>query len=294
MADENRDEYGIDPGTDPGEESAPVRQGRKPEVERGKDVKPIDLEGEAAPSSVSSGRDDDPPNRSVKDLDVCPSCGASMRGADALVCLRCGFDLKTNRQIRTEMGEVTPTEIESVPPLVRPGMGDMWLPAAVAAICGGFLAVCYLAGLRGLFPEIDAAILANQRDPEIGVGDRFVALLRFVVLVGMWATCGLGALSFLATLLGVKLVNDVSHLRLAAIRMLAIVAAARIATLINLDTTSYEWIVEAVLQLAIFIALSIAFFRLNPRDGVTLGGSALVLFMLLWCAAWAVVWATGA
>jgi hypothetical protein len=277
MADEKRDDYGVEPEKNSGADSAPIFQGKKPEIERPKDVQPIELEGGV--------EQDDSPNRSVKDLDVCPSCGASMRGSEALVCLRCGFDLKTMRQIKTETGEVAPADNDLLPPIVRPGMGNVWLPATVAAICGGFLAVCYLAGVRGLYADVSA---------EISVGERLVALLRFAVLVGMWAACGLGALAFLATLLGMKLVGDLSHLRIAAIRMLAIVAAARLVTLINLATNSYESFVEAVLQLAIFIGLSIVFFRLNPRDGATLGGTALVLFMLLWCAAWAVVWATGA
>jgi hypothetical protein len=295
MANDNRENYGLEPEGEHAPDAAPVVPGRKPEVARGENVQPIELEGDTPPPRASSfAKDDDgPPNRSVKDLDVCPSCGASMRGTDALVCLRCGFDLKTMRQIKTETGVAVATETEQMPPLVRPGKGDVWLPATVAAICGGFLAVCYLAGVRGLFPEIDAAILANERGPEIGIGERFIALLRFAVLVGMWVACGLGALAFLAALLGMKLVEDIAHLRIAAIRMLAIVAAARVVTLINFATTSYEWVVEAILQLAIFVGLSIVFFRLNPRDGATLGGAALVLFMLLWCAAWAVVWATG-
>lgn len=287
------DEYKIEPasGNAPGDASA--RPAPKPENQASPKPAPIELEEDAASAHAPSR--DEPPPRHVKDLDVCPNCGASMRGTDALVCLRCGFDLKTMRVMKTETGEAVEPEGETdAEPLVKAGMGNVWLPGSIAAVCGGLLVICYLAGVLGLFPAIEAAILEQRHTQEITIGERFTALLQFIVLVGMWTACGLGALAFLAKLLSVPLVARLGDVQLAAVRMLAIVLAARMATLINLPSSVLEWIVEATLQLGIFIGLSIVLFRLNPRDGATLGSSALILFMLLWGAANAVVWATGA
>ena len=36
--------------------------------------------------------------------DVCPSCHAEMASRDATVCTACGFDLKANKKIRTNVG----------------------------------------------------------------------------------------------------------------------------------------------------------------------------------------------
>lgn len=290
MTNHGRDQYDVE---QPSENAGDASSGPPPKAPPANSSKPapIELENDVS-GSESASRDVPMSQRSVKELDICPNCGASMRGEDALVCLRCGFDLKTMRVMKTETGEAVVPDAEKPEPLVKPGMGDLWMPGIIAALCGGFIAICYLAGVRGLFPAIDAAILEQQRGPEIGIGDRFQGLLRFVVLVSMWTVCGLGALAFLARLLSVPLVARLSDLKLAAMRMLAIVAAARMAALINFDSTTFEWIVEAALQLAIFIGLSIVLFRLNPRDGATLGSSALILFMLLWGAANAVVWAT--
>ena len=217
-----------------------------------------------------------------------------MRGADTLVCLRCGFDLKTMRIIKTATGETAaPAEHdeELSRPLVEPGMGDLWLPGGLAGICGLFLLIGYLAGARGLFPQIEAAIAAGQQS-EIKIGDRFNGILQLIVLLGMWTACGLAGLIFLANMLGKRTVKDLSDFKLAAVRMLGIVTAAHFVAFINFSSAPVEFVVEAILHLAIFAGLSMLLFRLKPRDGLTLTGAALVAFFALWVCAIAIHWAT--
>ena len=94
MAEEKHEHYGIEPGAAAPEAGAQAP--RRVDVPRSTDSTPLPLEGQ--PSARGGDDDSDRPS-SPKELDVCPNCGASMRGAETLVCLRCGFDLKTMRVI---------------------------------------------------------------------------------------------------------------------------------------------------------------------------------------------------
>src|SRR5687768_17541375 len=143
MTSQERNHYGVEPANENALESG--KPASAPESRPASKPPPIELERESEPSERPL-RDEDSTKQSVKELDVCPNCGASMRGTDALVCLRCGFDLKTMRVVKTEVGEAVEPVAEA-PPLVRPGMGDLWLPAVIAAACGGFLLICYMAGV---------------------------------------------------------------------------------------------------------------------------------------------------
>ena len=74
--------------------------------------------------------------------------------------------------------------------------------------------------------------------------------------------------------------------------MLAIMLTTRLATLIVLPYLALERTVEAVVQLVLFAGLSIALFRLQPRDAPTLAITFGLIFIVLWVFAHAVVWAT--
>jgi hypothetical protein len=292
MNSEKPEHYGLEPAPskDAGamNPASSTTQPKKPDLERphGAAPEPIRLEDESATEKPLR-------ERSVKELDVCPNCGASMRGEDTLVCLRCGFDLKTNRVVQTVTGEVAPEQLEQREAIVKPGMGELWLPGIMAALAGIFMLIAYLGGWRGVFTSIDAAIIAGEHSAEISLSERFGGLLRFIVLTLMWSACAVGGLAFVAQLAGFRFINQLSDLKLAAARMLGITAIARIITILNMHP-SIEWPAEALLQLAAFAGLSILLFRLNPRDGLILAVSTLCLFVALWASAFAVVWAAGA
>lgn len=244
---------------------------------------PVDQPATASPSSYS-----------VTDLDVCPSCGAPMRGPDTLVCTRCGFNLKTMKLVRTMTGvtEVSAAtaapgfgsagidDEEQLPVISRPGRGDQWLPLGIAGLCGLILLIGYLAGVPGLFP--------GRSDADITFGLRVENLFRFIVMTGMWAGCGMAGLFVVAHLLGMK----VGDWPLAAMRMLAIAAVMQLIRLIGFSMVWLEHAVEIILQLGALAGLSLALFHLKPKEIPTLVGSAVALFLLLWLGSAAVVWAT--
>ena len=253
----------------------------KPRVHSGKPVGvPVEGEGET-PSSTSTSR--------TKHLDVCPSCGANMPGPNEVVCLRCGFDLKTMKLVKTRTGDIEVDEDEkdnaaAARVLISPpGKGDLWLPGAMGGISALLIIIAYLSGSHGLFR--DALI------PESGIvegKDRFLGLLQFIVLAGMWTGCGIAALAFMAHLLGMKL----GDLRLTAVRAVGIVLTMSLVRLLNFNSAALEWIVEAIGMIGVFVALSMALFNLKPRDLPWFAGSAVFLFFALWLAGNAVVWAT--
>lgn len=101
-----------------------------------------------------------PAGKPLLDLvdDTCPNCKAVM-DADALVCMTCGFDMKQNRVIKPEVGEVDAPEAPKLAPeFVRPGG-----TAKIVAILGGatLLAatVCaWLSAPRGAGAMVSASL----------------------------------------------------------------------------------------------------------------------------------------
>ncbi len=293
MSSDKPDNYGLEPGSTPGTSPQPASDLGVPhtpteaahdEVSRPApiEVEPLDR---GPRMTVSPNSSSTTAKSSVHDLDVCPSCGAPMTGPDTLVCIRCGFDLKTMKPVQTTTGAVTQAELDEAQgkPLVQAGMGDLWLPGALATVCGLLLLVCYLAGVHGLFPLV-------EQGADVPISTRVAGIGQFIVLSIMWAGCSVAALAFLAHLMGQRL----GDLQLAAVRMLAIVVAVRIFALIDFPNQLLEHSVEALLQAAAFAGLVIAFFRLNPRDALTLLGSAIVLFVGVWMFSYLVIWATAA
>lgn len=299
------DNYDLEPSGSSSASGRPTNTDPAPER---KALDPIELEEPpprpsrpfAPPSAepdVPSGTGPDKPG--VKDLDVCPNCGASMRGADTLICLRCGFDLKTMRPVRTVTGEVhvrpeaIAGEMDERPAMVKEQTWDRWLPWAMAGTGAIVLIIGHLAGAVGLFPALERAAIAEGVAVQISASERFLGLLRFAALTGMWAVCGTAALAFTAMLLGMRFVERTDGVRVALVRMLGIVALMRVASLINIAQPAFEWVLEAIVQAGIFLGLSMVLFRLKPRDLPTMGIATVVLFLVLWLLANLMVWATG-
>ncbi|MCA9297204.1 MAG: hypothetical protein KC983_11820, partial [Phycisphaerales bacterium] len=181
-----------------------------------------------------------PPN----DLDVCPNCMAPMSDPAQLVCLRCGFDLKSLKVLKTEKrvehveadeasagGAVAGSSGGSAQDILRPQIPDPWLPVTVAAAALIILIIAMLAGWPGLFPEVQAASevtraglndAARERYvmPPVAWGTRGMHVLQLVIGIGLWAGCAVISLIVTSRLMG----EHAGDLRRVLWRIVALVA----------------------------------------------------------------------
>lgn len=204
----------------------------------------------------------------------CPSCGAALHEPGALVCLGCGWDQRALEQRATETAE---DEVEAPSgPLVTARPNDRWLATAIAVAGLATVAIGLLMGAPSLFPPV------GEGAPEtIAWADRLGQLGRLPVVLGVWGACGIGAFFVLAWLE----VRPLGDMRAVAARVLAAVCAARCAKWIALSSWPLvEFTVEAIAAAAIYFALVLSLFGLNPRRAgivlaVTVGGYFLALIM---------------
>jgi hypothetical protein len=257
--------------------------------------KPLDLEPPEIREEPTVDRSkppedvDERASAGVRGLDVCPNCGSPMRGPDTLVCMRCGFDLKTMKIIETKTGETAGEEDEKAKrePLVRQGKVDPWLPLTLAIIAGIILLIGNLAGSSGLFPHLRIGLEEGQT-LTIPWDARWGGAARFPVLIGLWTMCGFGALIVGAWLFG----RPLGNVGLAALRMLGIVAIARCVCFISIPLRLGEFLVESVLAAAAFFLLTVLLFRMKPRDAGTILVVTIVLFLALFVVGHLVTWVT--
>ncbi len=254
-------------------------------IEPGEGVEPVELEpddGSREPTEGDNGANEteEPSKSSVKALDVCPNCGATMREGNLLVCLRCGFDLKTLRVLETQTGDEIQDEDEDEDeeeppePLCRPGRGDFRLPGIMAGISVLLISIGYLFGADGLY----------DLKSEDGFPIDPVAAQRF----GQWgvylATLVLGSLCGLAGLFVVSRLNETTFgdWRLGSLRSVAVFATLWLAKFLSLGGSFVELTAEWILHGGIFVGLSMFFFRLTPRDAATAGLAAVLLAVVFW------------
>ena len=139
-----RNSYGLDPEDDaeanPPPEEVPEAGGEPPESESGF-------------TAAATGP-------YVKTLDVCPNCGANLPSSDSLVCLRCGFNLKTLQVMATETGEAAAAggEIAAVEGVDLLFIGPFDLSAAL-----GYVGQPDHPEVRACIAEVEQA-LAEERE----------------------------------------------------------------------------------------------------------------------------------
>jgi hypothetical protein len=210
-----------------------------------------------------------------------------MTGSDTLVCVRCGFDLKTLKVLETSAGEQEEPEEEPQEQWVvsPPGRGGDWVPVGLAAGSALVLAVGYLAGAGGLFAA-SAEVATESGEVSIGLGARLLELLRCGVLVGILIGCGMLALLGLALLWN----GVLGDARLALLRVAAIVLTMRLVTFIGFARRSAEWTVETLVQAAILVGLAMLLLRLQARDAVLFGLLMLASLGAFWAVGQLVTW----
>jgi len=226
----------------------------------------------------------------VEDVENCPNCGAPMPESEALVCLRCGYDLKKLQVTRTavlqeEVDEDEPND-DASSPLVRPGLGNHALGMAMAAGAGLILLIGHLAGVTGLFAD---AVLVQNAEGEMVVPwlRRLLGSGQLFVLLAVLCSCGVAGLYMLSQVMH----RPLGDLSLAATRMLGIVAVMRLVTFFNIAGPQWvEWLAEALAQGAVFVGLSMLIFALKLRDTLILGLSSLIALVVIWLIAWITIW----
>lgn len=210
----------------------------------------------------------EPESDYVKSLDVCPNCGKAMGKTRNLICLKCGFDLKTMKVIETKTGETTVEEVEAEnekpKPVSRRGRGDLWLPGGLAGFSTVFMLIGYAIGAAGLFPGESVR--------------RIQGFFQEMGLLVIWSVCGLGGVYCFARLQE----RPMGHWQLVVTRVVGIVCTMRLATFFDVTTGSVEWTLEAILQIGIVTLTSIFFFRLKPRDAGMLIIISILIFLILY------------
>ncbi|MCP3905320.1 MAG: hypothetical protein GY715_16965 [Planctomycetes bacterium] len=247
--------------------------------EEGTTPDPADDRGQPLPLEEDPADD-------VAALDVCPSCGAPLRGGDTLVCVRCGYDMRTLSQTPTE----TPPPAEPMPepdvdPIVPPGRGVSWLPIALI-VCGlAVMAWGLLSGQPGLFTSS-----GGEEDvvAEVAWRQRWMGLARLPVLVGLWSACGVAALALTAWISA----RPFGDLRLAALRVTGIVAVASLTRFTDLPSRLLEFPIEIAGAALAYYAGTMLLFRVTPREAGTVTGLTAVAFFVTTVLTHFVAWAT--
>jgi hypothetical protein len=266
--------------------------------------KPADSGAGASRESygLESGHETPPAKKKHADLDVCPNCGAPMPEAKQLVCLRCGFDLKTLKVVKTKTGveEVepgaTPGEPGSVADFSAKGRGGLHLPLALGATAGLVLVIGYLMGVEGLFPEVragaqaaagaDGAERAAAGAMSISLGERMLGLLRLVLRSVFWTGAGVAASFVTAHVVGKRL----GDLKLAAARLLGIVVFAQLASFLSFSARWIEWMIETAIEVGLFVGLAMFMFALVARDAATLAAMTVATVLVVLGSAHLISW----
>jgi hypothetical protein len=246
--------YGIEPEPEPEEQAAPDATPPPPDPEI------------------------EPEPESIRALDVCPNCGSPLGGVDVVLCLRCGYDMKAMKVIKTDTKktEEPPDEDES-DVLVEAGMGDFWLPAAMAVAGLGLVGAGYLWRSPALFGGEEA----------VSFGTGAIGLIKMLLKTAVFTAAGIGGLAALAHIAHKQL----GDLRLAAARMLGIMAAVGLLAFINVKSDGFEWTLEFIGQAAAVLGLSMLLFRLAFRDAATFLLAALFAVLGVVLLSHIVLWA---
>lgn len=272
---------------DPGDQSPDQNS---PKVEPGEDAGPLELEDleldidqQKTPTDKEPDSDNpDVETSHVKGLDVCPNCGSTMRGSSTLLCMRCGFDLKTMQVIKTTTGEVTEEELEEEEeeedevkhPLSLPGRGDLKVPLIVLAATAILITIGYVSGADGLFDITTDEGVSITPD----AGERAKAWVFYIALLVLGTGCGLVGLFTVSKL------NEVpfGDVKLAVARMAAITATMWLVNYLSLGISFIEIAMEWILQGGIFVGLSMLFFKLIPRDAAIAAIASLIVAFIFW------------
>lgn len=229
----------------------------------------------------------------IQDLDVCPNCGAPLTGDDSVVCMRCGFDLRTLQKLETQHAvadledEVEPAE--AIAPSAKP---RVFLSYALIAVAWGLLLVGYVYGVRALFPGIEPKVTTSAdglTEQYISWDHRFLGIIKALVITGAWTACAIAGLA----LFGRLVERPLGRVKLALIHVVAIISTMQLARYIHFQKRSIEWTLESALQMILFLLLSLALLKLTRRDVITYALITVLLVLFLHFGSGILAWAAG-
>jgi len=212
---------------------------------------------EQSPSKPSST----PAQRSLLDEteDTCPSCGAALPGPDAVVCVKCGFDLVANRQRSTAIDEVEVDEdFAEVNAFARRSPLGANVPAIVALVSWALAAI-----LAGVFSETQTTR----------------AIVRVLIYAPVQFGIGFGAVALTARLLEQK----IGRMNVAAARMAMCVALFALMMVLGSGVSApgpVQFILGAALGAGAYFLTAWRLFSTTPAVTGMLMGVHFVFWLL--------------
>lgn len=212
------------------------------------------------------------------DADRCPSCGTRMPTPDAVVCVACGYDQKSNKILKTSVGEAPPApkprgakavlastlegeagdKPAEKPDLVRAGKLGWKIPALLAGAT-----------------IVSAATLAGV-NAEKSWGK---AVLSVLLYAPIWT--GLGLIAALATAKMQE--RRIGSVAVVAARMGLAVGAFALVFNVAHSVELVQWmrfILAALLGVGIYFLLLLVLFDVRPEEATMLAVAHALLWMM--------------
>ncbi len=258
------------------------------------DLAPIDLEPIHDDLRTGSAAAAVPPESrsTIGDLDVCPNCGAALPGSDDVVCMRCGFDLRTLRTLETAATQTADDDTDDSAlsdPIAPPDRIRVVLSGALIAVAWVLLLIGYFLGVQSLMPgaelrTVGEGDLAHEIIPPAA---RLISLLKVLVLTGTLVVCATAGLAMFARLVE----RPFGDLRAGLLHLTAIASTMQLVRYIGISTRSVEWTLESIAQVAIFLGLSLTLLKLNRRDVLTFALITVIVVLSLFFGSHVLAWA---
>jgi len=253
------------------------------------------IELEPLVESEPTKREGDPlehPPKMAGELDVCPNCGAPLVGESTVVCMRCGFDLRTLKPVETRaeagIADEQTEPAEPVAPTSELRVSVSWVIAGIAAAT---LLIGLLTGVQTLFPGIELKTVGEGEEAReiIPWTARWMGALKYLVTTIIWFACVTAGLAMFARLVE----RPFGAVRAGCAHLLATVTTMQLARFWGLGPRSIEWTLETATALLVFLGLSLALLNLSRRDVITYALITALVFLCLFFASHVITWAMG-
>lgn len=213
------------------------------------------------------------------DADRCPNCGSRLPSADALVCVACGYDQKSNRVLKTQVGDSPPPpKLKGAKAVLASTLDDEAgeKPAEKPELARAGTIGWRIPTIVGAAAIVSAATLAGVN----AEGGRWgVAVLRTLLYAPIWV--GLGVIAALATArMQERRVGDVAAV---AGRMTLAVGACALLFNVAQSVELAQWmrfLLGALLGVGVYFLLLLVVFSLRPEEALMLALAHALLWLM--------------